>query len=234
MGIPARIVGGYLGAEFNPYGNFLTVRQSLAHAWVEVYLPETGWKRADPTLTVSSERLNQSPDGSRLYAGELSAKPSLANKIKLFLDTVNVKWEAWFIGYSYSVQKAILEKLGFGERLNTFSVFAVFLVLACLVLLGFFRFFRLHRQWGRKEKDPVKEAYLLFCRRMARIGIPRALDQGPKDYVTSIRRKRPDLTAEVEAITDLYIRLRFQESIDQELVAAFAERVKRFNPIRHY
>lgn len=48
-GIPARVVTGYMGGEFNPYDGALTVRQYDAHAWSEVWLPDEGWVRVDPT-----------------------------------------------------------------------------------------------------------------------------------------------------------------------------------------
>ena len=41
-GIPARMVAGYLGGELNPYGEYLIVRQSDAHVWVEVWLSGKG------------------------------------------------------------------------------------------------------------------------------------------------------------------------------------------------
>ena len=54
--VPARVVVGYLGAEFNPYTNLYTVTQGNAHAWAEVWVPAKGaapnqgrWTRIDPT-----------------------------------------------------------------------------------------------------------------------------------------------------------------------------------------
>jgi hypothetical protein len=49
LGIPARLVTGYLGAEYNPFEDYYMVRQSNAHAWVEAYLPDRGWTTFDPT-----------------------------------------------------------------------------------------------------------------------------------------------------------------------------------------
>ena len=48
VGIPARFVTGFLGAEQSPLG-YEIVRQSNAHAWVEAYIPERGWLTFDPT-----------------------------------------------------------------------------------------------------------------------------------------------------------------------------------------
>ena len=39
IGIPARLVTGFLATEWNEYGGYFTVRQRDAHAWVEVYFP---------------------------------------------------------------------------------------------------------------------------------------------------------------------------------------------------
>jgi len=50
QGIPARLVTGFLGGEFNPFEGYFIVRDSNAHAWVEAYLPEEGgWRIFDPT-----------------------------------------------------------------------------------------------------------------------------------------------------------------------------------------
>src|SRR6202044_1575602 len=42
-GVPARVVTGYLGGEWNPIGGYFVVRQSDAHAWAEVWLGGRGW-----------------------------------------------------------------------------------------------------------------------------------------------------------------------------------------------
>jgi hypothetical protein len=47
--IPARLVSGYLGTEYNPLEGYHIVRNSNAHAWVEVLTEEDGWRILDPT-----------------------------------------------------------------------------------------------------------------------------------------------------------------------------------------
>ena len=64
-GIPARVVTGYQGGEYNPAGNYLIVRQLDAHAWAEVWLPGQGWARVDPTAAIAPERIEYGTDGMR-------------------------------------------------------------------------------------------------------------------------------------------------------------------------
>jgi transglutaminase-like putative cysteine protease len=49
QGIPARLVTGFLGGEYNPFEGYYIVRDSNAHAWVEAWLPGEGWRIFDPT-----------------------------------------------------------------------------------------------------------------------------------------------------------------------------------------
>ncbi|MCB1843849.1 MAG: DUF3488 domain-containing transglutaminase family protein, partial [Halioglobus sp.] len=65
-GIPSRIVLGYQGGEWNPLGKHLIVRQSDAHAWTEVWLPNRGWLRVDPTAAVAPERIESGMSGAMI------------------------------------------------------------------------------------------------------------------------------------------------------------------------
>lgn len=49
VGIPARVVTGYAGGEYNPFTGLWEIRQSDAHAWVEIYFGGQGWVPFDPT-----------------------------------------------------------------------------------------------------------------------------------------------------------------------------------------
>lgn len=51
MGLPTRLVTGYLPGQFNPFSGFYEVRTSDAHAWVEAFFPDAGWVPFDPTPT---------------------------------------------------------------------------------------------------------------------------------------------------------------------------------------
>jgi hypothetical protein len=67
--VPTRIATGYGPGQRNPLTGYFEVRQSDAHAWVEVLLPGMGWMTFDPTFGVPSA---QSSWGS-LLGPELAA-----------------------------------------------------------------------------------------------------------------------------------------------------------------
>lgn len=48
-GVPARLVGGYYGGVYNELGGYTLVTESMAHVWVEAFLPGQGWLRIDPS-----------------------------------------------------------------------------------------------------------------------------------------------------------------------------------------
>jgi hypothetical protein len=49
QGIPARLVTGFLGGEPGTFEGYYIVRQGNAHAWVEAWIPQLGWRLFDPT-----------------------------------------------------------------------------------------------------------------------------------------------------------------------------------------
>lgn len=52
QGVPARIATGYIPGTRDRVSGVFEVRASDAHAWVEVWFPETGWEAFDPTAEV--------------------------------------------------------------------------------------------------------------------------------------------------------------------------------------
>jgi len=66
QGIPARLVTGFLGGEYNPFEGYFIVRENNAHAWVEAYLDGQGWRIFDPTPPAG--RPTEGKEGSFLLA----------------------------------------------------------------------------------------------------------------------------------------------------------------------
>ena len=52
QGVPARLVTGYVSGTRDEIAGVFEVKASDAHAWVEVWFPETGWQAFDPTASV--------------------------------------------------------------------------------------------------------------------------------------------------------------------------------------
>ncbi|MFL5347251.1 MAG: DUF3488 and DUF4129 domain-containing transglutaminase family protein [Hyalangium sp.] len=60
LDIPARMAGGFVPQEKNPFSKAFLIREQDAHAWVEVYLPEEGrFVAFDPTPWRSREALQE-------------------------------------------------------------------------------------------------------------------------------------------------------------------------------
>ena len=119
-GLPARVVAGYQGGERNTYGNYLVVRQSDAHAWCEVWLPDKGWLRVDPTSVVAPARITGDvitalPTGET--AGFLSflQKGPWRKRVQGMInawDFWNNRWNRWVMSYSANEQSSFFTFLG--------------------------------------------------------------------------------------------------------------------------
>ncbi|MFW6237580.1 MAG: DUF4129 domain-containing transglutaminase family protein, partial [Desulfosudaceae bacterium] len=233
MDVPARVVGGYLGGETNPYGDYLLVRQNHAHVWVEVWQADRGWVRVDPTAAVAPERISgDEEDGAAAGSGEFSFG-AMARQLQLRWDALSTAWEEWFTGYSHLEQRELLERLGLnrpgGWRILILAgLLIVLLILVCaLLLLVYF----LPRR-SRRTPDPVGRWYRKFCGRLARIGLAREPAAGPRDFAAQVAAQRPDLAATVHRITDLYVQLRYAPESDPAALSRFKKAVRRFRPAR--
>ncbi|MCC6265873.1 MAG: DUF3488 domain-containing protein [Bryobacterales bacterium] len=87
LGIPSRVVTGFLVTEYNPLTGWHVVRMSDAHSWVEVWLPERGWYGFDPTP--SSRQLPMS---------------QLMSRFRLWRDAADTFWQDWVLAYDLGRQ----------------------------------------------------------------------------------------------------------------------------------
>jgi len=229
-GIPSRIVGGYLGGEINPYGGYLIVRQSDAHAWVEVWLSEKGWVRVDPTSAVAPERVEQGM-AAALPPEEISmflSSPYL-KRIVLGWDAVNNLWYQHVMGYSFLSQKRFLSKLGI--RSGSWKGPAKTILIAFVIIGGFsVLFYLMLFKRSDSKRDLVQQIYSQFCEKLGRAGLPRTPAQGPIDYTQFVIEARHDLEERVREIIDLYILLRYDWGGNEETLKEFKSLVRQFDP----
>ncbi|QJE03107.1 DUF3488 domain-containing transglutaminase family protein [Massilia forsythiae] len=186
-GVPARVVTGYQGGELNPVDGYLTVRQSDAHAWAEVWLQGRGWVRVDPTAAVSPARVQRSvarttsgpaPFGIEGLQGLLQPDPdSLLGRLRYALAAAGNGWNQWVLNYTPQRQQELVERL---RRFSFDWRNATLLAAGTLVLLAWAKLLR------RRRDDPVDALYSALCRRLGQLGLARAPDEGPSAYAARI------------------------------------------------
>jgi hypothetical protein len=98
IGIPTRYVTGFLPGEFNDVGGDYIIRESDAHAWVEVYFPYYGWITFDPT-----------PPGNLKHSG-------IFDRIGMYWDWFQLTWSEWIVNYDFSHQITLSQNLKTSSR----------------------------------------------------------------------------------------------------------------------
>ncbi|WP_437883968.1 transglutaminase TgpA family protein [Pseudomonas sp. LRF_L74] len=202
-GIPARVVAGYQGGDFNRNGSYVSVRQFDAHAWIEYWIEGKGWISADPTAQVSPERIEYGleravqDEQSFLQDSPLSLLRyrdiGWLNELRLGWDSLNYNWQRWVLGYKAEQQMQTLQRL-FGsfdwQRLGLVMAAALVLLLGGLSLL-------LLRPWRRRSRDPQQVLLLRFEKLLARHGMRRGRGEGVRAFAVRASQRLP---AQREAI----------------------------------
>lgn len=158
IGMPARLVGGYLGGVYNPNGDYIEVRQMEAHAWVEVWL-DNHWVRIDPTAAVAPERVKTNLDDwldeknpSELPLGSrLSRGLSMFTKADLWWDSMQYQWQVLVLNYQEDSAMGFLESY-FG-RISAWQA-AAFMGVFLLVLGGIMAGLAGLLRWPRRLPQP--------------------------------------------------------------------------------
>jgi len=242
-GLPARVIAGYQGGEWNPQGEYLIVRQSDAHAWSEVWLENDGWVRVDPTAVVAPERIEFGLDAIRLLAaagqafGSLNAeqlqaaiaRPAMQmlwNRTLWFLDDLNTSWYLWVIGYGKDEQQNLLDRLGLGSLNWTGLLIATSLIVALIASLqGMLLLLSRYRR-----RDPVVHLYQRFCKKLEHIGMARNLSEGPRDFARRVMALHPEMNESINEITELYVSIHYADSKDATTMLQLRAAVKSFRP----
>jgi transglutaminase-like putative cysteine protease len=222
-GVPTRLIAGYRGGEFNPYGSFYLVSQSNAHVWNEVWVAaKKHWERVDPTSAVSvgsarvlaiNEGIGQDDDLSVGLADRritlLSASslpPWLQQSLRelgLRRDEMEAQWDDWVFSYDPGTQDRLAQALGLGRQ-----AWLVLLV-GCVAVAGLggaaIAFFLARK----KPLPPVEKFYARFCQAMARRGRPREPWEGPLAYTQRLAETFPDERAPIHDAGWLVTRTRY-------------------------
>lgn len=243
LGIPARLVTGFRVDEYNstPGAGYFIVRQSHAHAWVEVLTP-AGWQTFDPT---SGNDLDD------------TGRPTVAwQKLKHFLDFLEYTWANNVIAYDSQTQSSLMEQIdgaagtggtssfslaGLSERLaalrnmlesNLYGLserimfgLIVLMVGALIVFIGWYvrdrvRLRRRAARIGLDEVDPQRrlrlaEQLAFYDRMMLMLddrGIVRAEHQTPMEFARSLAFLPHEATEIVHGLTRVFYRVRYGDA----------------------
>jgi len=236
-GIPARVVEGYLGGEYNDLGGFFLVRQADTHAWCEVWIPENGWMRVDPTTAVAPDRAGQDLSSflaGRVASGEMATGRSalftrltrlaLVNQIRFIWEALNYQWDTRVLGFDADVQDVLLTSLGLTKSGP--------LPLAMQVLIVIFVLLIIYAGWmqlrTRRRVDRIQALYERYCQKLARIGVRRDPCEGPVDFAKRATKSLPSASKYVRQITDTYIALRYAPGPAVISVDKFAKEINAF------
>jgi transglutaminase-like putative cysteine protease len=242
VGVPARLVTGFLATEWNEYGNYYLVRQRDAHAWVEVHLPHSGWVTMDPTPAVSE------PVGDSQWFA-----------LSRVVDTLRLRWNRFFVQYNAADQLAVVRGLKEGTTMvrdRAWSSFSSLLAPAgdlagrilshvaegnVRLMTGFLSFVVLgvglvvwlmqRKPWNRRRQaNPISREHAIIAqiyhgvlRQIARNGIPKPRNATPREFLQLVQQQWAAAGESVSTITELYCRGRFGKVIltQQEIDLAY-------------
>jgi transglutaminase-like putative cysteine protease len=232
-GVPARVVTGYQGGEWNPVREYFLVRQSDAHAWAEVWIDGRGWTRVDPTAVVAPERLRR---GLRdLLPDQLSTAQRLVRNspwlfdARLRWDALNDWWNERIVRFDLNTQMDLLKWLGFKS-----PDWRPLGWLFASALVGWMLFVAWHvsKALRATPMDRLARAYTKLCAKLAKAGAAREPHEGPLAYADAVETHRPDIAAAVRALLRRYADLRYGHDATATRspeIAEFERDVSRFH-----
>lgn len=178
-GIPSRVVGGYRGGYYNEVGGYYLLLQKNAHVWVEAYIDDKGWVRADPTPAVIEDFTS-------------AARKGLVFKIKLLFDSIQYHWNTLIINYDFANQMSLFYKVRTGIKIPPFSLsaiksktalyFATALALLLAAIISYLLF--------SSRKSSEEKILNIFLKKLERRGYKKLKAEGLEEFVSKIADRR--------------------------------------------
>ncbi len=220
LGIPARVVTGYQGGEWNESDEAYLVRKSMAHLWVEVYFVDYGWVTFDPSPPAIPEDVNAWDRMTRAFG-----RHALNAKMLWYRDVVGyqggIQWE--------KLREALRDsmKLDFSfldrDTQNALSVsgFVVPFAIIWLVVVGaigwaiYTLVAYIRRRTARRLAAPMtrdqvraQQIYGRLKRRLARLGT-NCDGKTSRELIEHVQATRSIDSGPVRNVVDVYNRVRF-------------------------
>lgn len=224
-GVPARVVLGYQGGEYNDLAGFMAIRQFDAHAWAEVWSAEQGWVRVDPTQMVAPERIERGLEMAVAGEDTFLADSPLSwlkyrqllwlTELRMQVDAIGHYWDNWVVGYNPQTQLAFLSR--YLQDVNASRI-------GMLMLGGFFTMLALVslmvlRKPNVRVLSGVDQQYLRFCQMLSKQGLARMPGEGPQAYCERLGQARPSLAQAAKRVTELYLQLNYADDTPAKTAA---------------
>lgn len=234
-GIPSRVVTGYQGGEYNPYGDYYLVRQSDAHAWTEVWVENQGWLRVDPTAAIHPSRVeedlrNRANRRDSWFSDKsvgFDLPQGLLAKLQLRWDAVKSFWDDTLMGYGQDQQNNWLSKLGI--KTNQWRYLGYGLVAALLLSGLLFGVWLLRKS---SQRDQIEKYYDQIKAKLNKSGVDIPGHYGPVTLLELLQNEHPELYQRYSTPIKYYIKIRYrsdqaQSNTNEEWIKRFKAQVKK-------
>ena len=128
------------------------------------------------------------------------------------------------LAFDADVQEVFLTSTGIASRGPVFLIVEILLVAIALLAI-YFAWMQLRT---RSRVDRVKALYEYFCRKIARLGVPRDPCEGPLDFARRAAQSLPNESNRIRQIADAYILLRYAPQPSPGMLDRFAKEVNAF------
>lgn len=249
-GVPARLVSGYRGGTIIALTNFVIVKRTDAHAWVEIWSEGKGWHRIEPKdIVVTPEKAYgaknkpeveeeknvieiQKPEEIQPVAiqDQLSQKENPKPKVKPGwqmpgLSSLFGDMQKWVINYDPDRQVELFKGAGFegGNWLDMLIGGVVGVVSILMFYLGV-------AWWrGREKVDQLTKTWRRFCAQLEKkFGLQKQAYECPRDFLLRVCDEKPELEDAVQDIAGRYISIRYGGEDSKETRGLFKRQVQRF------
>lgn len=244
MDVPARIVTGYQGGEFNAVDGYWVVRQSDAHAWAEIWLAGTNngiedgskvgsWVRVDPTSAVAPQRIDSlqrltAPSG--VFGGAIASlwTNTLGNsgynpllQLRAVWDAVNNTWNQRILNYTQAKQLDLLKNLGFPSPSWADLSYVLIAIIVSTSLLGI-----AWTSWDKRQHDPWLRLLSSVRARLEKMGLTTPASISPRELARTSVNHFGESAKPLAAWLIQLEELRYRMNLDNTDVASMKSGLK--------
>lgn len=212
MGIPARLVTGFLGGDYNEKGDFYIVRENHAHAWVEVYFNSDGWVRFDPT----PEGDYETEDQSYIYS---------------YIEFMRYRWNRYVVDYDSSDQKVLIDRLKNNIDRSVFNFYQFreysknnltglvgFAAIIIILYPGYILINRYKMFFSRADNNQTSEIYIKALDIIQSKGFEKKPFLTHREFSAFLNSNNHPDSNSFSVLTDLYLENRYSPHPDDKKI----------------